>query len=697
MELSCILLVESSCAGHRKDGVHLADGSRERFRRISLNGAEKTLSAHCTYLAELMGEGYRPPMPKTFAERWSELSDADVARLSVDETITARTLLDRGPKLPKREKQPPPEPPAALPFISMAWPDDDRRGQRPKSSRAPDLSVGPVLGAGGMGQVRVARQHSLGRDVAIKLLNDGADEGLRESLIQEAIMTGSLTHPGVIPVHALGLDDGDKPVLVMERVDGVSWHDLLTDPDNASWHLWQERAGSRLPANLEIMSQVCDAVDFAHSRGIVHRDIKPQNVMLGNFGEVYLVDWGLAVRIDREPDGLLVGTPSFMAPEMAAGERVDERTDVYLLGATLHQVVTGGYRHEGDAVRSVLLSAYESAPIDYAADVPSLLADLCNRATAASPEDRPQSAKEFRGAIGEFLRRRSSVAFSDAARRSLAKLEALKVDGELSPDDLFAANSFAAEARFGFAQALDEWNENDAAVSGLEDCLAATADIHLRRRDAHGTRTVLDHMQEPPAELFQRLEDLDTELEHAKAEKERLDKLDHDLDKSAGMGGKMVALCLLLVFGLTVTVIANFQEGGLDAVTQGQALALSSVLLIGTILTAVVTRKKLMVNAFNRRVVAFSITAIAMLVFHRAIAWAISMPLHYVFVGDLLMFSMGAAFAAFALYRWMIFGAIALAIASVLAAFVPSHAAMIFYLGTAGASLIIVLLWRRAD
>src|SRR5207248_5943633 len=106
--------------------------------------------------------------------------------------------------------------------------------------------------------------------------------------------------------------------------------------------VWRDRGsapGDRLGAHLEILMQVCNAAHFAHSRGIVHRDIKPQNVFIGRYGEVYLGDWGLAVRVEpRSQTRALCGTPAYMAPEMVVGGEVDARTDVYLLGATLHQI-----------------------------------------------------------------------------------------------------------------------------------------------------------------------------------------------------------------------------------------------------------------------------------------------------------------------------------------------------------------------
>src|SRR6185503_17346084 len=145
--------------------------------------------------------------------------------------------------------------------------------------------------------------------------------------------------------------------------------------------------------NVGILLQVLNAVRFAHSRGIIHRDVKPDNVMIGAFGEVYLLDWGIAVRPAETPGvvGPMVGTPRYLAPEMLDGalDDVGPHTDVYLLGATLHHILTGQPRHAGETLETVLAAAKESRPVHYAATVPAELAALCNAATAQDPKRRP--------------------------------------------------------------------------------------------------------------------------------------------------------------------------------------------------------------------------------------------------------------------------------------------------------------------
>jgi serine/threonine-protein kinase len=157
-----------------------------------------------------------------------------------------------------------------------------------------DFDVAGTIGEGGMGRVLLARQRSLARDVAIKTLKDDASPRDRAALVREARVSGSLEHPGIVPVHTLGADGAGRPLLVMKRIVGVDWETLLRNPDHAAWRTVIGEAGDRLDASLEILGRVCRALELAHDRGVIHRDVKPSNVMVGSFGEVYLVDWGLA-------------------------------------------------------------------------------------------------------------------------------------------------------------------------------------------------------------------------------------------------------------------------------------------------------------------------------------------------------------------------------------------------------------------
>ena len=178
----------------------------------------------------------------------------------------------------------------------------------------PDLRLKEELGRGGMGVVNLAWQASLERDVAIKQVRRDASVGL----LREARIMGALEHPNIIPVHALGLDRDGRPVMVMKRVSGVVLHELLADPTHGHWD--KILAADPLSRKVRVLMEVCQALHFAHARGVLHRDVKPDNVMVCNFGEVYLLDWGVAAHLGEGGQlttGAVVGTPAYMAPEMA--------------------------------------------------------------------------------------------------------------------------------------------------------------------------------------------------------------------------------------------------------------------------------------------------------------------------------------------------------------------------------------------
>jgi eukaryotic-like serine/threonine-protein kinase len=301
-----------------------------------------------------------------------------------------------------------PPPPSELPLITVG-----------SSLSGAELVLKTEIGDGGMGVIFAASQRSIGREVAVKRLVPEAtgDEAIA-ALVQEARVTGSLEHPSVVPVHALGADAHGRPVMVMRRIHGTPWGALLRSPRGREW----EPGGDAIATHLEIFLQVCNALWFAHSRGVIHGDLKPDNVMLGEYGEVYVLDWGAALATRRgDPRGLrfagdvrtVIGTPAYMAPEMiGAGEAISERTDVYLLGAVLHEILVGAPPHVGASMYDVLKTAFVSRPFAYPPSVPRELAAICRRAMAPDPADRFPDASELRRAIAAYLDRGSAVARS---------------------------------------------------------------------------------------------------------------------------------------------------------------------------------------------------------------------------------------------------------------------------------------------
>lgn len=279
------------------------------------------------------------------------------------------------------------------------------------------LRVFAELGRGGMGRIHPATDRHLLRHVALKRLDKelAREPFYRDGFIAEAQMTGQLEHPNIVPVHELAIASNGVPYFTMKLVQGVSFHRWLHDR--------RRPAGSteRLEEGLDIFLKVCDAVAYAHHRGVIHRDIKPDNIMVGTFGQVYLMDWGLARLTKTQPaSGSMaqmeapgpVGTPAYMAPEQARGNPndMDERSDVFGLGAVLYEIVSGKPPYGDARDPEVVLDRARKGkviPIEQAAASISLSRSMLNivqKAVAPAPADRYQTVMELEDAVRKFLR-----------------------------------------------------------------------------------------------------------------------------------------------------------------------------------------------------------------------------------------------------------------------------------------------------
>ncbi|MCO4773202.1 MAG: SUMF1/EgtB/PvdO family nonheme iron enzyme [Deltaproteobacteria bacterium] len=298
------------------------------------------------------------------------------------------------------------------------------------------------LGAGGMGRVIEARDPDLRRTVAIKVIANPARVTAAQvaRFVAEAQTSSQLEHPNIVPVYDLGLTPDGHIYFVMKKVEGRSLREVvqaLRKDDEG------DRSHFTLRRLMAMFVQICNAVAYAHDRGVLHRDLKPDNVMVGQFGEVLVMDWGVArvigdtseevgtdFKIERMSlpptlDGVAVGTPGYMSPEQATGdlEALDPRSDVWSLGAMLYELVTWERAFVGGNLFHLILVTSQSNPEDprtRAPDrrVPDEVAEIVLKALAQRPEDRHQSALELGSAVEQFLegsRRR------EAASRHLAE------------------------------------------------------------------------------------------------------------------------------------------------------------------------------------------------------------------------------------------------------------------------------------
>jgi serine/threonine protein kinase/WD40 repeat protein/outer membrane biosynthesis protein TonB len=346
-----------------------------------------------------------------------------------------------------------------------------------------------VIGKGGMGLVRRARQKSLYRDLAVKTLKSvGEDQDIQQMqdmFVTEAVITASLVHPNIIPVHDLGLDAQGRLFYSMKEIKGKPWKELIERTDS-------QKRKAELERNLDILLKVCDAIAYAHMQGVIHRDLKPENVSVGQYGEVIVLDWGLAVPMpgftQQEPGGptrpvpLLVmpgpaGSLPWMAPEQALSE-LDEicpQTDIYLLGAMLFEIIEGIQPHllrefeglTGNSLRNALTFAVIENRIEEDVENPGELMQIARRAMATDPADRYQSVEEFQRAIQQYR-------ITGRAEELLLKVQE---SGEKDRYELYQ-QSVAL-----FSRALQDWPDNDRAKKGDRAARLAFAELALKRGD----------------------------------------------------------------------------------------------------------------------------------------------------------------------------------------------------------------------
>jgi serine/threonine-protein kinase len=264
------------------------------------------------------------------------------------------------------------------------------------------------LARGGMGVIRKVFDTRIERHAALKVIDPqlATHPDALGRFLDEARITGQLDHPNIVPVYDVDVDGAGIPsALMMKLVEG----ETLTK---------RIHAGEHITTLIDIFTKVCDAISFAHSRGVIHRDLKPDNVMIGEFGQVYVMDWGCAHVLPRrgakqegaprrtfiEQDGTVIGTPGYMAPEQARGEtaKLDERTDVFGLGGILYHILTGDAPYPGETTSGTVELARRGAPKPPAAN-PALVR-IAMRALAAEQADRYAAVQELKADVERFLR-----------------------------------------------------------------------------------------------------------------------------------------------------------------------------------------------------------------------------------------------------------------------------------------------------
>jgi serine/threonine-protein kinase len=487
------------------------------------------------------------------------------------------------------------------------------------------LQLAETLGQGGMGIVHLGTQVALGRKVAVKTLRpEHRSEQTAVQLLREAWITGALEHPNVVPVYDLGLDPEGHPYIVLKRIEGARWADLMRDEAHVSKRFGQDL----LEWNLSILLSVMSALSFAHSRGIVHCDLKPDNVMIGEFGEVYVLDWGIAVSLRDDGSGRLplahvkrevCGTPCYMAPEMITGAPLSARTDVYLLGGILFEIACGRPPHDGATVREVMSSALKSNP-RFEDGVEPELVRICRRALNADPDARFENAQQLRLALQGFLQRRGSALLAREAEQRLQRLQEMLTAG----GERVAVYNLFGECRFGFQQAVKSWRDNAAAHDGLLRATTAMIDYELAAGDPKAARLLAGSLPSLPPEVGRRIDAAQAEWEKAAAARKKLEELGSDWDPNVGRRTRLLLSSLAGILW-TLTPLAfplrPFYHTYLGMMTA------PALLLLFTVAVGVWARDSMTKTAINRTLLFSTVLLmVAQIALHGG-SWITRMPI----------------------------------------------------------------------
>jgi serine/threonine-protein kinase len=344
----------------------------------------------------------------------------------------------------------------------------DERGEPAARGEPSSLSryeLGAVIGRGGMGEVVEALDPHIGRSIAVKRMHGAPSADATGRFLREARIQARLDHPAIVPVYELVHDRDSKPYFTMKKLAGTTLHDVLERGDRTQQEL------------LRAFVDVCRAIDFVHHRGFVHRDLKPQNVMLGDFGEVYVLDWGVARVVGRHDApgaaaittlegqtqaGALLGTPGYMAPEQVRGDGdVGPPADVYALGCILFEVLAGEPAHPRGS-RALATTLAPPTPLQPAARRPdrAIAPELdlaCAAALAGDPADRP-TARALADRVQAYLDGDRDV----ERRRALAAEHVTRARAALASGD--TERRADAMRAAGYALVLDPASSDAAAI-----------------------------------------------------------------------------------------------------------------------------------------------------------------------------------------------------------------------------------------
>src|SRR5690554_257298 len=579
-----------------------------------------------------------------------------------------------------------------------------------------EIRLGALIGEGGMGKINLAHQRSVAREVAVKSLHPKmlSPEAIL-TLLREGWVTGRLEHPNIVPIYTLGRGDDGQPIIVMKKIAGVSLADLLADPSASPRAL-----GTKQPLDfyIEILAQVCNAVHYAHSRGILHRDIKPENIMIGEFGEVYLLDWGIAVSLDETHRGRLplasqvsspAGTPAYMAPELvqADGARLSQKTDIFLLGALLHEILTGAPPNQGETLFQIMFAAYNTTPATYAPGVDAQLAAICHRAMHPEPAQRFESADALRTALETHLRHRDSMRIGEQSHQRLESLREMiareaaastQADGAQQERSGHAIYRLFGACRFGFEQALETSPENQTARRGLQQVIELLVERELQQGSHRAASLLIADLPAPNPALAARLDELGQALASREREFEGLKREQFEQDPRVGRRSRSVYAAVLgvLMGALSIFSLLVGEWTGLAVITT--TLLFHALLILATaLLPTLLARRALMRNLLNRNIIYAMFLSLVYATFVRVLGWLLELPVSAVLTMEMTSYSAFSLLVGLFADRHLYWMSAALAAGALFGALNPDLAIESLGISQFIGFLAVALAWRRVD
>ena len=373
---------------------------------------------------------------------------------------------------------------------------------------------GDKIAEGGMSNIYLGEQRSLGRRVAIK--ENKSSSSLNDVLLHESLITARLEHPNIMPIYDI-VQVEDHYQVVLKLLEGFTLSEKLDE-----WREYEMEVEHSIP----VLLKVCDAVAYAHDKGILHRDIKSENIMIGDHGAIYLLDWGIALDTNDKASSpnMVVGTLSYMAPEMMSDKPIDsvsEQSDIFLLGATLHEIITGEKRHNSPVPNTVIQQVIECEPKEYDEEY-QLLGSICNKACHKDPKKRYKSVRHFAHALQGALDVWKQRFLLDQGLAMLEELQAID-QGQFVPGT--NAHIFQLymqiRAAFGGYMLLD--SNSAIANEGLRQAGIIMMRHCIAEKELTSAKWMFESVSHVPEDLKQALQDLEQAIEH-QAEEDRIIK-----------------------------------------------------------------------------------------------------------------------------------------------------------------------------